>query len=266
MKSLFKIPLLIIQRFGQEIFINSDLEKKHNNILWTKYCLKHVLYHEVGHALDKLSFNETILKNKQYNTINSNNKDFLKISINNYKKFKLLKYKYKINKKFNNYFSYWILPEIKPYKNSLPLEIERFFLDNSTTPNNIKKSINSSSKIILNNKILNFSRPTEETWAESFCFVFDWIKNGFSGYDLYILKSYSLNLFTIRSISDSMLYILKNIDWTKLGIRKSIYIKRKNNIEKLILHIQNQPVLKKSKRRPIKKQKFTSYNNLISKI
>lgn len=100
--------------YGDKIFLNSNnvtQGKKHGS-LWFKRKLKNILYHEVGHSLDFLYYNEIVLKTQKDITMRSSyNEDYKNICIKNYNKFKY--FKYHLPKYERKRLSYYLIPSIK---------------------------------------------------------------------------------------------------------------------------------------------------------
>lgn len=266
-----------ICRYWEKIFINSELINKKYGVVWFNRQAKHVFYHEIGHALDNLLFNDKVLK-KINSEKSSYTEDFKNMCIKNYYKFRILKYH--IYKKYTKGFNYYISPKIHEriiynnkkiidtFSEALNKDYDDIFKDIFPIKQNIyeeKIKKRFDTKIIRQNKILDFSSPLCESWAEDFAFVFSWIKNGFSEYDKFAMEAKSSkNRFFIKIQYDCMIYILENFDWTKLNISYNVYLKRKVQIKKYLKHIKDMPLITNKKVfRQIKSKKYISYNDLL---
>lgn len=245
--------------YGSKIFINSYFMNLKYGKLWFKRTKKRIFYHELGHALDYLYYNDVTLKtNKKtirYNkkTISSgrssHNHEFLHICKKNYHNLK--KISPTLNKSTVNYFSYYSKPAI------INLSIEKH--------NSIKKSNKFPIAFIVHNQQFDYTRALSESWAECFSFIFNWIHNGFSEYDHFILHAgTSKDRSFIKIQYQSLLYILENFDWSTLNISLAVYLKRKKHIKKLLYYVKKMPTLlnNKSVKKHQHRQYFT-FNDLI---
>ncbi len=261
--------------YGDKIFMNSEFINKKYGAIWFKKDIRHIFYHEIGHALDYLYFKETVLRNIKIDKRSSYNEDFKNICIKNYNKFKILK-SY-IPKKYRKGFSYFINPKF----NKLNFEdniktIDTFSEQLNNDYKNVFEEIYPPEQVVYQQKvfsttikkqdsIIDFAIPLAESWAESFAFLFSWIKNGFTEYDRFSIEAKaSKERFFIKTQYNSMLYILENFDWTKLNISYNVYLKRKVQIKKYLKHIKDMPLITNKKVfRQIKSKKYISYNDLL---
>lgn len=266
--------------YGEKIFINSEgMSKKHGSV-WFKRSIKRVFYHELGHALDYLYFNDVVLKDGIKRERSSHNDEFKNICRKNYAKFRF--FKSYLPKKYADYLAYYIIPAtskdkkfVKPISqptDDFSQHLNSDFIDifSDVVPSNqaiyqtpIEKKF--SSKIEIKDYILDFSRPLSESWAESFSFVYSWIKEGFNEYDKFAIKAGRSNdRALIKMQYDCLIYILENFDWSKLNISYTVYLKRKTHIKKYLKHIKDMPLfLGKKKPKEARRKVYLSYRDLI---
>lgn len=257
--------------YGEKIFINSDKILDCSSALSIKRDLKNIFYHEVGHALDFVYFNDEVLRNEGNLQRSSYNQKFLKICKNNYKKLKITSQK--TCKDYKLWLAYYVTPSKTYSYNSQSCNLSNDFVNifNDIKANNqyiYKHNETFKTDVHYKNLTVNYSKPLIETWAESFALVFDWIRNGFSEKDYLILKKgRSPNRLLIKILHDSIIYILNNFNWTLLNIPYNVYLKKKRQILQYLKHIKSMPLYNHTPRhRTIKRQKFTTYKNLIKSI
>lgn len=256
--------------YGEKIFINSNNLNYGRGILDIKRGLTSIFYHEVGHALDFVYFNDKVLKNKTNLQRSSYNEHLLKICKNNYKKFKPISSK--LPKKYKLWLGYYILPH-KTYGNhkliNLEKEFSTIFEDIKPQKQSVYKPYNDFNTNIYSNHVTyNYSKPLIETWAESFSIILDWIKNGFNEQDKMALqKGRSPYRTLIQLQHDSLIYMLNNFDWSLLNISYNMYLKRKRQILQYLNTIQDIPLsMNHRRKRTILRQKFTTHKALLKNI
>lgn len=265
--------------YGDKIFINSDGTTKKHGSVWFKRSIKRVFYHEIGHTLDYMYFNDVVLKDGIKRERSSHNEEFKKICQQNYAKFRF--FKSYLPKKYANWLAYYIAPVINKNKvyQVIPKTVDSFneqlnsgfneVFSNLISPNQIIHKVPNpkkfSSKMNTRHYTLDFSRPLSESWAESFSFVFAWLKEGFSEYDKFAIKAgRSHDRALIKMQYDCMLYILENFDWSKLNISYAVYLKRKTHIKKYLKHIKDMPLfIGKKKNKESRRKVYLTYHDLI---
>lgn len=274
--------------YGDKIFINSNDDIRNYGSIWFKRNTKQIFYHEIGHALDYLYFNETVLKDGIRRIHCSHNEEFLNICKKNY--FKLKQLSSYFSKKQILRLSYYFYPTISvtkefPFMTETNEEIINHNVDNELFDsfkksclelNPLKQKIYSNPKIqekkfssiIKKGKFsLDFSRPLEESWAECFAFLFRWMKDGFKEYDQFTLKTHrSYERVFIKLQYDSLVYILNNFDWKKLNFSYSFYLKRKKQIKLFLNHVKNMPLFFHHKSYHVTHSKvYLTYHDLLKK-
>lgn len=265
--------------YGDKVFINSYSMTKKDGSVWFKRNIKHIFYHEIGHTLDYMYFNDVVLKDGIKRERSSHNEEFKKICKKNYAKFRF--FKSYLPKKYANWLAYYIAPAINknkvyqvipktidPFTEQLNSDFNEDFSD-LISPSQIIHQVpnpkNFSSKMNTRYYTLDFSRPLSESWAESFSFIFSWLKDGFSEYDKFSIKAgRSHDRALIKMQYNCMIYLLENFDWSKLNISYAVYLKRKTHIKKYLKHIKDMPLfISKKKNKESRKKVYLTYHDLI---
>lgn len=274
-----------ICNYGRNIFMNSDeLDKNKFGLLWYKRSLKQTFYHEVGHALDYLYFNESLLKNKEKQQRSSYNEDLLKSCKLNFSRFKNLSPK--LTKKSIEWISYYCHPKVRQiikvqekeeinlpnsiFSKQIQTDVLSLFNEfisivNIPLPTNKLTEKKFNPRVLINNTEYDYSRVLEETWSECFAFLFDWMKNGFSEYDRFVLKAGNSNdRVFIKIHYHSFIYILKNFDWNKLNISYNLFLRRKVQIKKFLNYVNKMP-LSLSNGNPLenRRKKYLKFNDIL---
>jgi hypothetical protein len=266
--------------YGSQIFINSEPpnNKKYGK-LWADRALKHTFYHEMAHALDRLYYDDIVLKNGVKKANSSYNAELMKCCKLSYKNLK--RYSPQLRKKTIAWLSYFCAPEIKKINRSIvqqkisnspeDLLVGQLQKDISilfgkfTAENKLSNNKIFSTKFKKDNIEYNYARSLAETWSESFAFIFNWIKNPFCEYDRYILKAGKSQERTYIKINyKALIYILDNFDWTKLNIPYSVFLRKKVQIKKLLNYVNEMPlVLNHTRIREFKHKKYLKFNDIL---
>jgi hypothetical protein len=262
--------------YGNQIFINSEpTDNKKYGKLWADRALKHTFYHEIAHALDRLYYDDIVLRNGVKKPNSSYNEELMQCCKLSYKNLK--RYSPQLRKKTINWLSYFCAPEIKKINKSIvstklsnnsvqTLLIEQLQKDSSILfANKLNNNKIFSTKLKKDNFEYNYSRALEETWSESFAFIFNWIKNPFCEYDRYILKAGKSQERTYIKINyKALIYILDNFDWSKLNIPYSVFLRKKVQIKKLLNYVNEMPlVLNHTRIREFKHKKYLKFNDIL---
>lgn len=269
--------------YGSNVFINYHFMTRNKIIdLWERKTLLRTFYHEIGHALNYLYYHESIIKNKEnvgHMLYTSHNDDFLKCCKLNYRNLK--KFKHKIDYRAHNSLNYYCTPKItslnpsKVYQNttnnkSLIInsqinDIFNDFIATTLTYQTNEKSLKKFSTKVLNNSIqYEYNRVLEESWAESFSFIFYWFRHDFREYDEYIIKAnQSFERVMIKSLYHCMIYILYNFDWSKLNIPYHVVLRKRLKIRDFIDYVYQMPLYQKgTKGRQSKTKKYKSLKDI----
>lgn len=261
--------------YGKSIFINNNvIYIKNFGTLWEKRTTLKTFYHEIGHALDYLYDNESILKNKSYNKYSSHNRDFLKCCKLNYINSK--KIKHKTHYRTHETIDYYCTPKTKrlnddllvtkeyvnpsPKLNKTNTGIENILGEFQENPK--KKLIHTKLKFspIFSSNLVeyDYKRTLQESWSESFSFIFYWLKNSFTEYDEYTIKAdKSSERILIKSLYHSMIYILYNVDWSKLNISYNVVLRKRKKIRDFLDFVYKMPLyINGDKCRKIQSKKY----------
>lgn len=242
--------------YGSHVFINADhADKNKHGRVWEKRMIKQTFYHEIGHALDYLYYDDIVLKGNTKRQHSSYNYEFLQCCKLAYRNFKYLSSK--LSKKEMESLSYFCSPEIKKitkpaHHSETPFSRlgTQIYNDIHNLFNGLKKQPIAqtpkkfSPKVMIGDMHYDYSRVLEETWSESFALLFNWIHNSFSEYDKYILtaKKSSDRAF-IKTNYHGLIYLLDNFDWSKLNISSNVVIRKKVQIKKLLNYVNDMPLI-----------------------
>lgn len=182
--------------YNQKVFINTKVVD--NNKVgrdWQNFALHHIVWHELGHAIDFPYEMKDVFKSNINNEFKKNK--IMSLTKRNYKKSLLLK------KKDKEKIDYYTAPS--------------FSYDKET--------------------LYDWERSRTETIAESMSFLMKWLNYGFGKEDYLVLHGDIVTRKLLQILSETMLYLLKEIDWTYLGIHHQLIIKRKIQIKNYLKKI-----------------------------
>lgn len=220
-----------ICHYEKKIMINTNLISYFSKYgkIWDKATVRQVFYHELGHTIHYLYPNQIVKKDGLNTYINKRfgfleNINFINRVKKNYNNFKSSKIDYYIKKDLSYY--------VKPLNSYL-------------------------SKNIIEKKVA-WNRASQESFAESFSFLISLFINGIDPMTynaLYRNKTYSRSSFKV--LMPTIQFLLRNIDWIKLGIPEHLYRKRIPLIKNFLKKINSLP-------HQLKKDNIRGKNNIRS--